>query len=180
MNKIYQKTFPGIKNAGFTLIELLVVVLIIGILAAVALPQYEIAVGKTKLQKTVVILQSLREATQSFILATGNPPFTIDSLDFGIPPGAELSEDKRSFTVANQLTCSLIGSTTYQIECTELTTGIKLSRAIGDGGIHSYYMSCISDDTQKARICHSLCGGSQHNGNTGLIIYRCYWWGSLN
>ena len=59
------------KNAAFTLIELLVVVLIIGILAAIALPQYQKAVAKARLTEGIVILNALEKAQWEYKMANG-------------------------------------------------------------------------------------------------------------
>ena len=89
MNKTYQKSFPGEKNAGFTLIELLVVVLIIGILAAVALPQYEKAVEKSRAVQAFTFLDAWVKAQQLYYLAngsyySGDPRYVMR--DMGIEP----------------------------------------------------------------------------------------------
>ena len=77
MRKIYQKIDNLSENAaqgimgGFTLIELLVVVLIIGILAAIALPQYQKAVEKSKWVQAKIVLNSLKKTQDLCFLATG-------------------------------------------------------------------------------------------------------------
>ena len=58
---------------GFTLIELLVVVLIIGILSAIALPQYQKAVEKARAAEAVMTLRSIERAIDMWILENGYP-----------------------------------------------------------------------------------------------------------
>lgn len=62
---------------GFTLIELLVVVLIIGILSAIALPQYTLTVEKARLSEALQNISAMQRAIDIYIMENGYPASTV-------------------------------------------------------------------------------------------------------
>ena len=76
---------------GFTLVELLVVVLIIGILAAVALPMYQKAVEKSRMSEAFTIGRTLDTAMEAYVFENGYPNVNVEFL--GTSPNGELGID---------------------------------------------------------------------------------------
>ena len=90
------------SSQGFTLLELLVVVVIIGLLAAIALPQYQLAVDKAEFAKYQSMVSSLRDAYDEYVMLHGQGTKNFEDLSFSIPD---------SFTVvANFFTTNCISN----------------------------------------------------------------------
>ena len=70
---------------AFTLIELLVVVLIIGILAAIALPQYQKAVWKSRLSTIKALTRSLADAEEVYYMENGKYTNDFEALGVSAP-----------------------------------------------------------------------------------------------
>lgn len=117
----------GRKTAGFTLIELLVVVLIIGILASIAIPQYFKVVERARIAEAESFISQLKQAQErylarqgNYILANGN----VSSLDITFA-GSSPNFGMKFFSVAigaGSATGCNAGDPRYNILLTRVTT----------------------------------------------------------
>ena len=85
------------NNQAFTLIELLVVVLIIGILAAVALPQYQKAVDKSRFMKYIQMGYGIKRAQEAYYLANGKYATDLTALDVEYAADCSPNANKNMF-----------------------------------------------------------------------------------
>lgn len=83
--KTNKKTVPVCSPKGFTLIELLVVVLIIGILVAVAVPQYQFAVAKARLSTYLPLMHTISQAEEIYYIQNGKYTINPTLLEITLP-----------------------------------------------------------------------------------------------
>ena len=130
---------------GFTLIELLVVVLIIGILAAIAIPQYQVAVGKARFSELKTIVKNIVESSTRYYLVNDAYPHKYQDLDLDFnvtadepgPVGGSFS-----FEINNKIACSVWGTNWNKAACYTLDN-------VGES-VMGYY---VDKDTGKPVVC---------------------------
>ena len=172
----HDRPFYVNSNNGFTLIELLVVVLIIGILAAVALPQYQKAVDKSRYSNLMAITKSIADANEIYYLANGLYATSFDELAIDIPATSFSENKEEAFFAWGR--CLLIAQ--QEVQCAN-NTSLNNEYIIHytHGTVSPGWVSCSAPNQPGSRydkICQSF--GTYYTNSSCKLgscrIYRIY------
>ena len=152
----------SIKKGGFTLIELLVVVLIIGILAAVALPQYTQAVEKARAAEAVMMVRDLSQAADAYLLASGYGDNADISSSLDITPAESENFNSTVGVADNRCTIAITqGERHFELGASK-TYGTNWER------------TCTYFDAVGEGVCKSLvANGYAMSNGSAIIIGKC-------
>ena len=165
------------KNHAFTLIELLVVVLIIGILAAIALPQYQKAVVRSRYAGLMAIVKHIQEAQEVFYLANGAYAANCEELGIDVPGNMELTEDKELLSTDEKMKFScnwygksamgaLLGTNKALLMSYEHFLG-QTSNAASNKGM----CWATIDDSLYEGVCKNFCGYIEYNSGNYPVCF---------
>ena len=150
-NKLFKMSY----KQEFTLLELLVVVLIIGILAAVALPQYQFSVTKANFVQLVTAAQKLAEAEQRYYLEHNKYTKVPAELDVAYPT---IEGDSVIFSKGE---CSLSYTTLKDDSSKRIVCKMTSPLVIWNQFLVDNRFTCVAysgDNYKGDRFCRQLIG----------------------